>query len=489
MRPEPTAKPILNAARYNTVSIGSARKSALANEYYGFMTSMKWIKFTLIALAVLAAIAIAAPFLVNLDRYIPQIESAASDKLKEPVSIKGLSLRLLPVPHVTIHDISIGAGDITVGKVRLTPALLSLLSSTRIISSIEVDSLVLTQKAADKIPAWTKGDGAAPAGQQAQIRVESIRLDNAQLKLDKINFGPFDARINLDDRGVPRDASIYTLDHKLKAEIKPDNSNYTVEIRAKAWTLPAGPPVIFDELTVDGTATLKGADFSQASAKLYGGTVNGRAAIDWQKGVRLSGNFEVSQVELTKLAALFSPTTHLSGKLNAKPVFSANAGDMGQLAPALHLETPFDVSNGVIHGVDIQKAATHLITREAAGGETRFDELSGHLNLERGDMHFTGIRISSGSLAVDGDVNVSAKKELSGRINTQVKALGTSTSVPLNVAGTVDLPLLYPTGATLGGAAVGTALLGPGLGTAVGAKAGNFVEGLFDKKDAKKPKN
>ncbi len=453
------------------------------------MTNMKWIKYTLIALAVLAAIAVAVPFLVNLDRYIPQIESAASDKLKEPVSIKGLSLRLLPVPHVTIHDISIGAGDITVGKVRLTPALLSLFSSTRVIKSIEVDALVLTQKAANKIPVWTKADAAAPAGQQAQIRVESIRLDNAQLKLDKINFGPFDARINLDESGIPRDASIYTLDHKLEADIRPDNSNYTIEIRAKAWTLPAGPPIVFDELTVNGTATLKGADFSQANAKLYGGTVSGKAAIDWQKGARLNGNFDVSQVELTKLAALFSPTTHVSGKLNAKPVFSANAGDMSQLAPALHLETPFEVSNGIIHGVDIQKAATHLVTREAAGGETRFDELSGHLILERGDMHFTQIKISSGALAVDGDVNISAKKELSGRINTQVKALGTSTGVPLNVAGTVDQPLLYPTGATLGGAAVGTALLGPGLGTAVGAKAGNFVEGLFDKKDTKKPKN
>jgi hypothetical protein len=49
--------------------------------------------------------------------------------------------------------------------------------------------------------------------------------------------------------------------------------------------------------------------------------------------------------------------------------------------------------------------------------------------------------------------------------------------------------LLSPTGATFGGAAVGTAWLGPGVGTALGAKAGNFVDGLIDKKDERNPKH
>jgi hypothetical protein len=38
------------------------------------------------------------------------------------------------------------------------------------------------------------------------------------------------------------------------------------------------------------------------------------------------------------------------------------------------------------------------------------------------------------------------------------------------------------------GAAVGTVILGPGFGTAVGAKVGGWVEGLFGKKEEKKPK-
>ena len=84
-------------------------------------------------------------------------------------------------------------------------------------------------------------------------------------------------------------------------------------------------------------------------------------------------------------------------------------------------------------------------------------------------------------------MSISPKKELSGRINAQVKAVGASANVPLNVGGTVDGPLLYPTGGTMAGAAVGTVMLGPGFGTSVGAKVGGWAEGLFGKKDEKKP--
>ncbi|MGZ8261427.1 MAG: hypothetical protein ACXWTU_00520 [Methylotenera sp.] len=40
----------------------------------------------------------------------------------------------------------------------------------------------------------------------------------------------------------------------------------------------------------------------------------------------------------------------------------------------------------------------------------------------------------------------------------------------------------------MAGAAIGTVMLGPGVGTSVGAKVGGWVEGLFGKKDEKKSK-
>ncbi len=442
---------------------------------------MKWLIRIGSVLGVIILILAVIPFFITLDDYIPQIEKVVSARLQEPVSIKSIKFAALPLPHVTIDRITVGkTDDIKVETVTLTPDLFSLLGSTKVIKSIEIHSLILTQKAIDKIPAWSKSDDTKSPQQQPQVRVESIRLVNALVRHDKASFGPFDARVSLNSKGEPEDASIATQDGKLKASVKPDKSNYLIDASAKSWKLPIGPAIEFDELVIKGIATLSDADFSQVSAKLYGGTVNGKMTVGWRKGLQLKGNFDVNQVELKQLVPLLSPGTNISGRLSAKPVFSAAAAS--QLLNTLRLETPFDVQNGVLHGVDIKQAATHLIKQGATGGETRFDQLSGHLNMERGAYRFTQLKIASGSLAADGNVNISPKKELSGRINAQVKAVGTSVNVPLNVAGTLASPLLYPTGGTLAGAAVGTAILGPGMGTSIGMKAGQFAEKLFGSK-------
>ena len=447
----------------------------------------KWPKRILIALALVLAIAAAVPFFISLDDYIPQIEEWAATRLKDPVSIKSLRFTALPLPHVTVNGITVGkTDDIKLGKVRVTPDLFSLLKSTRVIRSIEIDSLVLTQKGIDRIAAWTGMDPAQLPQQPLQIRVESIRLNDARVLFAKASLGPFDARVSFDGNGEPADGSIATQDGKLKVLIKPGQSNYLLEVSAKSWTLPVAPALVFDELTATGTVTLNDANLTELRARLYGGTVSGRAMVSWQKGMRVSGTVDASQLEMQKLAPLLSLGTHISGRLSGRPVFSTSAPSADQLMNALRLETPFTVQNGVLHGVDVQKAATNLVKQGAAGGDTRFEQLSGHVVLERREYRITRLKIVSGALAADGGVNISPTKELSGRINAQVKALGASTRVPLNVAGTVDVPLLYPTAGTVAGAAVGTVMLGPGFGTSVGAKIGGWAEGLFDKPQEKK---
>ncbi len=448
---------------------------------------MNWLTRILIALAVLLVIAVALPFFISLNDYVPRIEKAVSARLKEPVSIKNMSFAALPSPHVTIDGITVGkTDDIMLGKVTVIPDLFSLLQSTTVIRSIEIDSLILTRKAIDKIPAWARPDAAGSP--PPQVRVESIRLNNAVVRLGKAGFGPFDARVRLNGKGEPEDASITTQDGKLKALIKPDKSKYLIDASAKSWTLPVGPALVFDELIIKGVATLNDVNLGEVSAKLYSGTAIGEMTISWRKGLQLAGNFDVSRLELRQVASMLSAGTQVSGKLSAKPVFSASAVSADQLMSALRLETLFNVQNGALHGVDIRKAATNLIKQGTTGGETRFEQLSGRLVMERGSYRFTQLKIASGALAADGNVNVSAKKELSGRINAQVKAVGTSANVPLNVGGTVGAPLLYPTGGTIAGAAAGTVILGPGFGTSVGAKVGGWAEGLFGKKDEKKPK-
>lgn len=449
---------------------------------------MTWLKRILMALAVLIALAAALPFLIPLDHYIPRLEAAASARIRQPVSIASMRFGALPLPHVTLGGIAIGKGDeLRLGSVTVTPVLLSLLQSTPVIGSIEIDAAVATRKAIDMLLALAKADPAQPP-QAATLRILRIRLDQAVLRLDKTDFGPFDAQLALDHEGRPADAAVSTRDGKFTALIKPDGANYLIEVGARAWTLPAAPALLFDELNIKGVASRNDLRLDAIDARLYGGTATGKMAIDWRKGLRVNGALDIAELELRQVAAMLSPGARVSGRLSAQPSFSAAAPGAGQLAHGLRLESDFRVRDGVLHGVDIQQAATRLIKQGSSGGETRFEHLSGHLQVAQGSRHFTQLKIASGVLAADGRVSITPEKALSGRIHAEVKAVGTSARVPLNVGGTLGLPLLYPTGATVAGAAVGTALMGPGFGTSVGAKVGGWAEGLFETKPTQTPK-
>jgi uncharacterized protein involved in outer membrane biogenesis len=322
--------------------------------------------------------------------------------------------------------------------------------------------------------------------------VESIQLTGAVLKLEKASLGPLDARLSLDGAGNLESALLTTADGRLKVRVKPEGARYLIEADALGWTLPVGAALVFDELNVKGVATTQDATFGEVRAKLYGGTVTGNAHLAWQKGMQLKGSAEIRQLEIGSLLQALGKPRSMTGRLTADPEFSADAASAAMIVDALRLEAPFDVQSGILHGVDIGKAAVSLINKEAGkGGETRFDKLSGHFAINRGTRRLTQLNIASGALSATGNVTIAPDDKLSGRLNADVKAVTLATGkVPLNVSGTLEHPWVFPTGGTVAGAAAGTAVLGPGVGTALGARVGQWTEGLtkglFGKKEEKK---
>lgn len=446
------------------------------------MKCLKWIAGALVVLVALLAL---VPLFVSLDDYAPRIEAAVSEALGEPVKIGSLRAAGLPLPHATITGLSVGrSGDIRVGQVKITPDLASLLDETRVIRSVEIERLEVTREAIERIA--SRSEDAEPSPGPPAVRVERIEARAAVFRMGRTALGPFDIALRLNEAGHPVAATLKSADGKLAVELTSTGEHYRVRARAQDWVLPVGMPLRFEKLDVQGTATPQSAEFSEIQAALYGGTVSGRAAVDWEEGMRIEGTAQVAGLQIAPLLKALQRPARLSGRLDAKPVqFSAAAEAPGALAEALRLETPFDIQDGVLQGVDIGKAATSLVGgEERSRGETRFDTLSGHFLLDRGTRRISRIRVASGSLSADGHVVISRDDELKGRINANVRAASvTAATIPLNLSGTLESPRLLPTRGTMAGAAVGTAILGPGVGTTIGSKIGQWTESLFGGSD------
>lgn len=438
-----------------------------------------------IVLLVLVALLV-VPFLVPLDHFIPEIEHTASVQVKAPVKIASLSLRLLPTPHLTVGRITVGEKPfLEIEKVIVRPRLASLLSEQKVIREISLHGVVIRQALVGKASRWAaKSNGSGPA----PVRIEHVAVRDAFVDLDDFKLREIDADLDLTPESALVRAEVRADRDHVKATLIPQDRTFLVDIAAQDWKLPAGPPLLLSNLTASGTLDpAQGLSLPRIEGRLYDGTIAGKLNVGWAKQWSIVGNLDIHNVEIKPVVALFTKDTTISGKLTANPVVDMHAPSAGQLGEAIDVETDFKVEKGILYNFDLANAPKALLNKDALkGGQTEFDNLSGHLGVDAAGYYLTKMEITSGILTAQGEAFISTKQELSGQVDVAFKGTSALVSTPLAISGTVQNPWIYPSKAALAGAAAGTALLGPGLGTTVGMKAARFTQRLFGGKPAKK---
>jgi uncharacterized protein involved in outer membrane biogenesis len=445
---------------------------------------MKSRKRILLGAGIVLAVLILVPFAIPLGKFIPEIERLASEQLRDSVRIESLRIHILPLPHLTIGGISVGARPyLQVRKVVVTPRLLSLLSEQKVIREISLRDVVISQQLVGKAAAWA---GKTPSKGPAIVRVEHIEIRNANINLKDLKLPQVDLDLELNATGGLAQAELKADGGKLKATLVPKGREFALELAARNWKIPAGPPLILTTLDASGTISANGLSLPSIRGQLYQGQLTGKLDIGWKDGWSILANLDLQKIEVKPVVAVFTRDTTISGLLSATPVLDMRAPTAGELVNAISVESDFKVENGVIYNFDLAAAPKALISKDALkGGETRFDKFSGHLTVDPEGYHLLDMQIASGVLHAEGELSITPKLELSGLIDASVKGTTILVSTPLAVSGTVQNPILYPSKMALAGAAAGTALLGPGLGTTVGMKAFRMTGKLFGKK--KKP--
>ncbi|NWG87799.1 MAG: AsmA family protein [Hydrogenophilaceae bacterium] len=436
---------------------------------------MKGWKIGLVGLLLLLAVLLVLPFLIPTDRYKSALQAMASEKLGEPVNIGRLSFTLLPWPAATLSDLTIGAQPpLKIGSVTVTPDLFSLLSDVKVIHSVALRDMTVNPGLLSRIPEWAK-----PQPGPQTVAVRRVELRGLNLDLGTLKWGPLQADVRLGDAGL-QSVQAGPEDGSLSISLLPETQGgYRLAFQGKRFKLPIKPALVFDSLQGQGKLSKHALDLSQLNARLYGGDLQASTRLDWGDDWQATGTSKAVGVEVAQIVKMLSPSSAFSGRLHADGRFRMVARTPATLVDHLQATFRFEVEDGVLDKVDLAQAAKLLTRQGARGGQTRFDHLSGIAEVEGKQYRLREIKISSGILNAEGDVAISPAKELSGQVTVELKGTATLVAVPLNVSGTVQDAILLPSGMALAGAAVGTGLLGPGLGTAIGSKAGQALEKLF----------
>lgn len=234
----------------------------------------------------------------------------------------------------------------------------------------------------------------------------------------------------------------------------------------------------FERANVKATYENHRLNIAMLELHTHGGQITSEnAVVDWSSGWSVAGPVTVSTVQLGPLLQPFLTENVVTGELNAQLQTKLQAVTADVLLDSIGMTGDFYISNGTVFKGDLGKAGTAVLTTADGKGSTHFQVLSGSVTVKSGTVRVRNLHLESDSLSADGELRVSEEQRLTGTLTVASKGTGPFT-IPLNIGGTVDDPRYSLSRGAMVGSAMGTTLLGPGLGTLIGMQAGRLFSVL-----------
>ncbi len=445
----------------------------------------QWTRWATGLLLGLVAGVLLLPHVVNLDTLRQEVERKASEALGRPVTVGSLNPRLLPL-GVTAGTVSVDGGRIEVARIDIALEPGPLLQGEVVIPRIGIEGVQAEVAALALLgQAKERRQGAGPA-----VRVDHIEISDLLLRDGEARFGPYALAVQVGGQRGFRQVELTDAEGRLRVTAVPAERGTELTVVATDWKLPTGPALHFERLTVAAQFDGKVMHLKSVQAEAYAGTLSGDAKLDWSNGWRVDGRFTGKDIDLEPLLQALGREPSLAGRLTSKGHFSLRAAKPELLGRNPSVDLDFDIRDGVIYKADLEKAARELATKAQTGGKTPFQVLTGHVRLQDNRLRVDPFTVQSAQLEAAGRVSVTDMTALDGRIDVGLKNASAVAGIPLQVGGTVEQPSIRLTNAAIAGAAAGTGVLGPGVGTAIGLKAGQFFEklkGVFGSDDADEP--
>lgn len=445
----------------------------------------KWL--VIVASVILALIIL--PWFIPTSHWTSKIASILEQKLKQPVAIQSLAIRLLPSPSLSVHAIQVGQPALfAVEDVTIYPELWPLIQGELSIANVAI----MHPKVSMDAISWIQNYLSAPKGTASSLvfHLKHIEIAEATLLGSGWPLPQVNLQLDLDERSELLQGELQTVAPdgeagQLRVHVRRKPTGYTAQFEGEQWRLPIALPVRVKAFTGQLEMEDQVIQFHLQNASLFDGNVMAKARIAWGTDWTVTGNANVQNLSLGSALSSMTGRATLTGLLEGYTHFEAHVKSLSTVTEAVRAKGQFAIKKGVIHGVDLLKLASVLVTKNDGQGNTEFETLKGQLNVNGTRYQLNPIEIQSGLLHGEGHVEM-VRSALRGRLNVEVKRSASLVAVPLNVSGTLQSPEIFPTKSAVAGAAIGTAVLGPGVGTSVGIKVGDKLnqlkEGLFGKK-------
>lgn len=353
-------------------------------------------------------------------------EKAAQEWLGQPVRIGSVYVALVPSPQLRFEKVTIGKDpQMRVAAARGSFDLLSIFEDRKRLRRLDMEGGTVPQAF---LAGLLTGGGAGGSRGIERVTGKGIKLDIPGFSLPDL-----DVDATLDSRGSITSVRLSNPERRLTATLQPEAGRATLEIAADKFSLPIGGNLALDEFSAKGIVSRTELALSEFEGRALNGTIRGNGRLRWGDGWTLDGEFSVRQMDAAQIA---SPIV-AGGKLEGKGVYGMKAAAPDKLFEAARMEGHFTVQKGSITNVDMTRV---LQGSSTGGGTTLFSEMSGAATADAGRIRVSQLRMAAGLLQGVGNVDIDAEKNLSGRVQIELRAQSVQARATLAVSGSLQNP-------------------------------------------------
>ena len=441
----------------------------------------KVIKYSALSiLGVVLLLILAVPF-IPAESYRDKINARLTELLGAEVMLGDITLTSLPVPGIRVSEVRLASENHTIATIQtmhIAPRLSSLMSSPREVRRIKVSGLQLNAAHADKVLSLIDSHSTSASSDSSDLPPLVIRRVSGEHNIVQLangqTLGPFSFEVQLSDNYQPRQMHFELEEQVLSIDLSPEGNDVRLNLQASDWQPTIGPPLSINSLKASGKLTDTRLLMENINLAAYGGQASGNLVLDWQETWKLDSRVQFQSIDLKQLLKTFKQDS-MGGNLAGKLTIRSASKQPSAIIDHTIVTGEAEVTNGHLYNTDLENAARALSSEWVTGGQTPFDSLSSRIHATTQKIQLSDLKLTSPLINAQGKLNIHRMDRLDGRITVGLNDPTGIVSMPLLVAGTFGEPWVRPTDEALAGATIGTTILGPGVGTAIGVKAGELI--------------
>jgi hypothetical protein len=354
-----------------------------------------------------------------MNSYVPALEKLGSEHLGEPVSIGAMRFSILSGFTINLQNVRLGTTqDVKIERVTITPEIGSVFGEVKVIRKLEADNVTVAEEVLSRLPKWLTSAVADKKIEVGRVQMRNVKLESRLAKLPS-----FDVDLQLTPEGAIRKAIVANSDGKASLELVPHENQIDLLLTAsKGWIPPIGPQIEFSDLTAKGVAINNQISVEKFEALLYNGAAKGSAQITWGGPWSLDGDVQMERIAMQDLMGVFTRDAKSTGALESQLRYSMSSPALTTMFDSPKVDGTFVIKKGDLDGVDLVRALQSGGRGVTQGGATRFEEISGSVALVNDRYQFRNMKLQSGLLSSAGSFDVSADKDVSGRITVELRS-------------------------------------------------------------------